>query len=278
MITQKIFNNNKEYFKTLFSKEKYDLIDAYNTVTIGALDDKLAPLGTLMIKLVSDNKCQLIWLYVKEEKRRKGVATFLWTTLKNVLIKLGFNSVSYMATNYDFDNGIWDFCVSINGQKYNTEYIIPTFQAKSAYPHFSNYSSNNIESLSKLSAPNFLEALDRLGKKTPLYQMMPNLWSDRQLIQKNSFGRFSNATINSLALCIPNETDNGLIVFDINCSNKADFFYLIKAVCKHAIDTYGEDALISLYTLKGVELEITSRYGGQASILYLYPCLLPLNN
>lgn len=84
---------NQIFFKNLTSKEVYDRIGGTGVLSVGAVDESGAALGVAVVLLDAEQLGQLLWLYVAEECRRQGVATFLYETVSQAIRTRGYRKL-----------------------------------------------------------------------------------------------------------------------------------------------------------------------------------------
>ena len=273
----KVDQSNREYFRSFLSDAKYAWIGRKDCLSLGAVSQEGLVLGLLMLLIEDKETCRLVWLYVSPEQRGERIASHLWKETEQLLIRHGFRRILYLATEEDKLNGIWDFLASQGGSVSEESYQIPTTSATFIVDAFDAYQQEeSIQSLESIPSGMYVDALNRMGKKSALYKIYPSLWSEMDTIRNYSFGKIKKGRLESYILCMPREEKDGLLIFDLACKNRKDVLALLEKVARQAISLYGEKALVTLYTMNGVEKQLSDYYGGQRSILQIYPCVVYL--
>lgn len=77
---------NKKPFQNLMSVEAYESIGESAVLTVGAVNDEGLATGVIVIRLNANKTATLEWIYVAPEKRREGIGTFLYDTIKEQLL------------------------------------------------------------------------------------------------------------------------------------------------------------------------------------------------
>ena len=268
---------NSEYFDGLISKEKRSLIGGDDMLCMGAVSDNADAVGTALFRLEDAESCRLLWLYVAPDQRRKEIGASLWQQVKELLLRHGLHRITYMATDADKESGVWDFLAS-QGMKVSPQsYEIPTTSAKViAYKLRKFRKPTQVKSLADLPTGFYADAVRRFGKKAALYRAYPEFWSDSEKGRRYSYGTMRGSRLESIVLCTPREQGDGLIVFDMGSAYAGDVLSLLEKVSLHAMSLYGNDALVTLFASGGVEKKLSDYYGGQQSILRIYPCIFTM--
>lgn len=84
---------NQEFFRNLTSEEVYGQIGQTGVLTVGAVDEDGVALGAAVVLLDGVETGQLLWLYVAEERRREGAATFLYETIARAIRTRGYQKI-----------------------------------------------------------------------------------------------------------------------------------------------------------------------------------------
>jgi len=268
----RIDKSNLIHFRSFLTEEKCSLIGSDDVIAVGAVDDT-APVGVVLVRLTSVDSCHLIWMFIEKEHRRRGIAGQIWDVLTRVLSDNGIRRIIFAATDEDRLNGMWDFISEKGGRVKKGEYIIPTTSAMVAKIKLRAYEKHaKLDTLEHVSTGMYVDALNRLGKKSTLYKIRPELWADSEEIRKFSFGIINGTVIESFILCVPRDDRDGLVVFDMGCSKQSDALYLLERVASKSMALYGSKAFITLGMMNGVEKKLSDFYGGQDSCVRLYPC------
>ncbi len=237
-------------FSPLIRREvkKEETLDG-ELIHIGAADDKGNPAGIMTFCLYPEGIARIVYLFVKNNERRKGCAKGMISFIAPFFIRAGFNKLSLILLKEregQFEEDLYGFVQSFNGVSFPITDHIVSVPAGGLLKklHVKKGSSLPISAVHPLI---FREAFINMDQ-----DVLRRLDHFHGIFDDSSSCIMDGNRIRDMLLFIPREDKKGVVLIYMTGKDGGSLAEMLDLSVKRIISAYGEDALVTFATLNNI--------------------------